>query len=148
MTQVSKFKLREDVWERIFDLFSESILSIRNRKELNGFLEDFLSPTERIMLAKRFAITVLLAKGNDYRSISTLLRVTPSTIAKMNLVMKYEDKGLNFVVEKILKRDATRIIWEEIKSLLDVPIKGQPLSEFEKKKVKRSQKIHKLRREI
>lgn len=148
MTQVSKFKLRNDVWERIFDLFSESILSIKDRKELNGFLEDFLSPTERIMLAKRFAITVLLAKGNDYKSIGTLLRVTPSTIAKMNLLMKYGGKGLVPVVDKLLKRDATRIIWEEIKSLLDVPIKGLPLSEFEKKKVKRSQKIRKLRTEV
>ncbi|MCX6704964.1 MAG: Trp family transcriptional regulator, partial [Candidatus Woesebacteria bacterium] len=136
------------VWERIFDLFGESILSIKNRKELNGFLEDFLSPTERIMLAKRFAITVLLSKGRDYRSISTLLRVTPSTIAKMNLLMKYSGTGLIPVVERILKRDTTKIIWEEIKSLLDVPIKGLPLSEFEKKKIKRSQKIRKLRTEI
>jgi uncharacterized protein YerC len=148
VTQVSKFKLRNDVWDRIFDLFSEAVLSIKDRKELNGFLEDFLSPTERIMLSKRFAITVLLAKESDYKSIGTLLRVTPSTIAKMNLVMKYSGKGLIPVVEKILRKDATRIIWEEIKSLLDVPIKGQPLSEFEKKKVRRSKKIRKLRKEI
>lgn len=148
MTQVSKFKLRDDVWDRIFALFGESLLSLKNKKELNSFLGDFLSPTERIMLAKRFAITVLLAKGNDYQAIRNLLRVTPSTIAKMNLQIKYSGKGLAPVIENILKKDATRIIWEEIKSLLDVPMKGQPLSEFEKKKTKRSQKIRKLRREI
>jgi uncharacterized protein YerC len=148
MTQVSKFKLRNDVWERIFDLFGESILSIKDKKELNGFLEDFLSPTERIMLAKRFAITVLLAKGNDYQSIKSLLRVTPSTIAKMSLLMKCSGKGLTPVVDKILKKDATKIIWEEIQGLLDLPRKGLTLGKLERVKTQRSQKIRKLRNEI
>lgn len=148
MTQVSKFKIRNDVWERIFDLFGESLLSVNNKKELDGFLEDFLSPTERIMLAKRFAITVLLAKGNNYQSIRSLLRVTPSTIAKMNLQMKYGGKGLIPIINKILKKDTTRLIWEEIQSLLDLPRKGLTLGKLEKVKSQRSQRIRKLRTEI
>lgn len=148
MTQVSRFRLRPDVWNRIFDLFIEALVNIKDKKDLDKFLEDFLSPTEKIMLAKRFAITVLLAKGNDYQSIKNLLRVTPTTIAKMNLQMKYKGEGLRPVVEKILAKDAAKIVWQEIQSLLDVPTKGLPLGEYRKKKSKREKRIYKLRKEI
>lgn len=148
MTQVSRIGLRPDIWERIFNLFSESLLSIRRKDSLNDFLEDFLTPTERIMLAKRFAIPVLLAKGNDYLSIRRLLRVTPSTIARMNLLVKYSGKGLSPVVINVLKRDATRIIWEEIQDVLDHPTKGLPKGYCEGRKVRRRQKIYSLRKEI
>lgn len=148
MTQVSRFKLRPDVWERIFSLFTESLIGIKDKKRFNSFLEDFLSPTERIMLAKRFAIAVLLAKGNEYQDIKNLLRVTPTTISKMSLQLKYKGAGLKPIVENALNRDATKLIWQEIQSLLDMPSKGLPLSEYRKKVSDRGKKLYKLGKEI
>ncbi|KKQ92438.1 MAG: TrpR-like protein [Microgenomates group bacterium GW2011_GWC1_39_7b] len=145
---VSRFKLRPEIWSRIFDLFSESLVSIKNKNKLDIFLSDFLSPTEKIMLAKRFAVAVLLAKGNSYEEIKRILRVTTATIAKMNLHIKYGEKGMNEVVENVLKRDSARIIWEEIQSMFDVPIKGLPLSEYHKKVLERNKTINRLKNEI
>ena len=51
---------------------------------INKFLEDFFSPTERTVMAKRLAIAVLIAKGNDYRTIAQILKVTPITIFNYN----------------------------------------------------------------
>lgn len=148
MTMVSKYKLRPEVWDRIFNLFSESLLNIRNKNRFDTFLNDFLSPTEKIMLAKRFAMAVLLTKGNNYEEIKRILHVTSATIAKMNIHIKYGEKGINEVIENVLKRENTKLIWEEIQSLFDVPIKGLPLSEYHKKVAKRKERISRLEKGV
>ncbi len=145
---VSRFKLRPEVWDRIFNLFSESLLSIKNKEKFDIFLNDFLSPTEKIMLAKRFALAVLLAKGNSYEEIKRILHVTTATIAKMNLHIKYGEKGTNEVVGNVLKRDSARIIWEEIQSMFNIPIKGLPLSEYHKKVFQRNKNISRFKKGI
>lgn len=148
MTMVSKYKLRPEVWDRIFDLFSEALLSIKNKDKYNSFLNEFLSPTEKIMLAKRFATAVLLAKGNSYNEISRILHVASATISKMSVRVKYGEKGVNEIVENVLKKDTAKIIWEEIQSMFDLPTKGLPISEYHKKVAKRQRKILNLKKGI
>jgi len=145
MTQVSRFLLRPEVWEKIFDLFTDTFLKIKDKNKLNSFFDNFFSPTEKIMLAKRLAIAVLLAKGSDYQSIKNTLRVTSGTVSKVNLLMKGKNNGLNIAVEEVLKKDAGKAFWEEISDLLDFPHKESNLSEMQKRKIKRKQKITDLK---
>jgi len=148
MTKVSRIPLRNDVWERIFDLFIETLVGIRDKKKLEGFVGNFFSPTERIMFAKRLAAAVMIAKENDYLSIRRVLRISPPTIAKMSFRIKYESGGLMPVIEDILRRDATKVIWEEIKDLFDMPGKGKNWAEMGKRKYKRGLKISRLKSEF
>lgn len=122
MAQVSRRFLRPDVWDRIFNLFLETLVNIKDKNKLHSFFAEFLSPTERIMLSKRLAIAVLLAKDHDYASIRKILHVTPGTIAKVNFYLKYESKGLQPIINDIFKRQTTQIIWEEIKGMIEVPV--------------------------
>ena len=145
MTQVSRFLLQPEVWEKIFDLFTDTFLKIKDKNKLNSFFDNFFSPTEKVMLAKRLAIAVLLAKGNDYQSIKNTLRVTSGTISKVNLLMKGKNNGLNIAVEEVLRKDAGKVFWEEISDLLDFPHKGSKWSEMQKRKIKRKQKITDLK---
>ena len=145
MTQVSQFMLRPEVWEKIFDLFTDTFLKIKDKDKLNSFFDNFFSPTEKIMLAKRLAIAVLLAKGNDYRSIRNTIRVTSGTISKVNLLMKGNKNGLNIAVQEILGRDSGKVFWEEISDLLDIPGKGTDWSEMGKRKYQRKRKISNLK---
>lgn len=110
MTMVSKYKLRPDVWDRIFNLFSDSLRSAKNKPQFDMFLSDFLSPTEKIMLAKRFATAVLLAKGNSYDEIKQILHVTSATIAKVNISIKYGGEGLNKTIKGVLQKQAAQIL--------------------------------------
>lgn len=148
MTQVSRFRLRPDIWEKIFNLFLDTLLSLKKKEKLNAFVYDFFTPTERIVFAKRLAIAVLLAKGNDYSEIRKILRVTPVTISKMSFHLQYEGRGLVPVVEEILKKDATSILWEELLDLLDLPGKGNKVSEWKARKVKRRKTIYEISHEI
>jgi uncharacterized protein YerC len=149
MTKISKVPLRTDVWERVFKLFVETLASQRDRKKVENFIEDFFSPTEKIMLAKRLALAVLIAKDNDYESIRGVLRISHPTIAKMSLKIKYGGDGLKPVLKDILKKEAYQIIWREIEGFFDVPIKGNLKSPSRfKRKLKRIQQIQELEREF
>jgi uncharacterized protein YerC len=148
MTQVSKYKLREDVETRIYDLLSSVLVKIKNKNEVNGFLADFFSPTEKTVMAKRLAIAVLIAKGNDYRTIAQILKVTPITISKMSLRMKHGNGSVKKIAEQIANSDDNKALLEELLSAFDTPTKGLPISEYHKKIQRRSQKIRRLKKEL
>lgn len=146
MTQVSKYKLRIDVEKRIYELLSNSLAKIKDRDEVNNFLDDFFSPTEKTVFAKRLAIAVLLSKGNDYQEIRQILRVTPVTISKMSLRMKYGNGTVKKIANKIAISDDNKALLQELESFFDVPTKGLPISEYYKKTYKRSQAIKRLKK--
>lgn len=149
MPKVSRLPLRSDVWDKILNLFVSTLADQKDKKKLSKFFDDFFSPTEKIMFAKRLATAVLLAKGHDYISIREILRVSPPTIAKLSLKIQYGGEGLKPVIEDIFKKQASQIIWKEIESLFDVPIKGNLKSpeRFIRNK-KREQKIREIKSEF
>ena len=146
MTKVSRLPLRNDVWGRIFKLFIETLAGVKEETKLEMFVRDFFSPTERIMFAKRLAASVLLSKGHSYQNMRQILRISPSTIARINLKVKYEGKGLNVVIADILRKQDARIIWKEIEDLFDLPTKASLKSpERFKRGLARQQEITELK---
>ena len=149
MTKVSRLPLRSDVWDRILNLFVGTLADQKDKKKLSRFIDDFFSPTEKIMFAKRLAAAVLVAKKHDYASIRRILRVSPPTIAKLSLKIKYGGEGLKPVIEDIFKRESSQIIWKEIESLFDVPTKGNLKSPARFiRNLKREQRISELKSEF
>ena len=149
MTKVSRIPLRNDVWDRIFSLFINTLANQSDKKKLSKFVDNFFSPTEKIMFAKRLAAAVLVAKGHDYASIREILKVSPPTIAKLSLKIKYGGEGLKPVIEDIFRKQASQIIWKEIESLFDVPTKGNMKSpERFVRNIKRGQKIRETKSEF
>jgi len=140
MTQVSRYPIHKDVEKRMFEVLQETIAHLKTSEEIEDFLHDFLSPVEKIMLAKRLSIAVLLHKGYRYESIAQVLRVTPPTIATVSLLLKYSGKGYKRAVEKIAKGEKMNAFWEKVEDVLaKIPhAKGSDWSyqrkEYEKKK--------------
>lgn len=52
------------------------------------FLSEFLTPTEQMMLAKRLAVIFLLAQGFSIYRIQQILKVSPSTVARIKLQLE------------------------------------------------------------
>ncbi len=118
MSQVSRYPIHKKVEERMFEIFKSTISSLRSDEDIEDFLDDFLSPSEKIMLSKRLAIAVLLAKGHNYPVITEVLRVTPSTIASVSLRLKYAGKGYKKAVERILSAEKADQFWQKIEDFL------------------------------
>lgn len=121
MSQVSKYPISKDAYRRIFEIFLESISGLKTKKQLAGFLDEFLSPTEQVMLAKRLAIAFLLAKKYDYREISKILRVSTGTISRVATSLKL-NKNFRGVIDNLLKNEEMEKFWlnigEKVASIL------------------------------
>ena len=141
MTKISRMPIRQDLSERVYQLLIETISNLKMKSEVEGFVNSIFTPTERIMFAKRLAAALFLAKGHDYMEVRRILKLSPPTIAKMSFRLRYEGEHLMLLIENILRRQRTKIIWEEIKDLLDMPIRGQSKGAREKRKYLRRKKI-------
>src|SRR3989344_1037615 len=113
MPQISKYPISDAVYSRIFDIFLDTVSDLRGKKKVSDFINSFLTPTEQIMLAKRLAIAFLLAKGYDYRDISTILRVSTGTVSRV--AINYKNKqSFSIVVEQMLKKEEIAEFWQDV----------------------------------
>lgn len=114
MAQVSRLFLSKNLYERIFEIFFKSILKLKNKKEAEEFFNDLLTPTERIVLAKRLAIAMLLAKDYDYRTIRSILHVSPPTIAHVKNTLKRSGTGYRKTIGRLMREEKTKELLLEI----------------------------------
>src|SRR3989344_8188699 len=122
MTQVSKYPISKKVADRIFEVFLKTIVEIKNNKEADEFISDLLTPTEKIMLAKRLAIAFLLEKGYDYRTIQKIIRVSAPTITSVNTARKYGSEGYRNLIERIVKEEKlVKFLDDVIIKVLSIP---------------------------
>lgn len=125
MSQVSKYPISGDVWDRIFEIFLKSLVEIKNREDADEFISDLLTPTEKIMLSKRLAIAFLLEKNYDYRTIQKIIRVSAPTISSVNILLKYGGKGYKKLVAKIIKDEKLMAFLENaVSKTLSMPAKA------------------------
>lgn len=122
MTQVSKYPISKKVADRIFEIFLKTLVEIKSSEDANQFISDLLTPTEKIMLAKRLAIAFLLEKGYDYRTIQQVIRVSAPTITSVNIARKYGSEGYKRIVSKIIGEEKLMNFFEEaVIEVLNVP---------------------------
>lgn len=132
MSQVSNYPLNKEIEERMFGIFWQTLAQLNTTSSVYKFLNDLLTSTEKIMLAKRLSIALLLIKGYDYRTISKSLRVSTATIMLINAWLKTGGEGYKMVIKKILQEEKTEDFWdnfEEKMSNLLPPRRGTNWSE-------------------
>jgi uncharacterized protein YerC len=127
MTQVSRIPLSSEIEKRIFEIFLDSVAEVKTRGEVEKFLDDLLSPTERVMLAKRLSIAFLLHKGYDQRSICRILKVSLGTVNKVSLGLKLGGEGYQRVIRKIIQGEKMEEFWQKVDDFISdiVPPKGR-----------------------
>jgi len=118
MTKISRRFLNKELENYIFELFLNTIVEIRNSDDARNFIEDLLSPTERIMLIKRLAIAVLLTKGYTYDDIDDTLKVSRSTIMNVSIWLKNGKSGYTKAVKKILETQKRKEFIDKIEEIL------------------------------
>lgn len=116
MTHVSRKWVKKDVFERMTRQFIDTISELRTKQEIAGFVKELLTPTERIMLAKRLAVILMLEKGYPCRVIERTLKVSPSTSIRFWKMTKIQ--RFNFLTKDIKSKEAKRKFWEGIEELL------------------------------
>lgn len=80
MVRTNKRGITEELDKKILDILLEKIKQVKNPKELNAFLSEFLTADERTMIKKRLSISLLLEEGKRKKHISEILDVSRTTI--------------------------------------------------------------------
>ena len=105
MTQVSKYRMDKDLEKRMFNVFYKTLADLRTEKQVEMFLHDLLTPTEKVMLAKRLAIAILLIKDLSYRYIRDMLKVSTTTIVSTNMWLNQGGDGYRAAIEKLIREE-------------------------------------------
>lgn len=101
MSQVSRFKLDNKVFEKIFQLFFEIFKSNSSKESFLLLLDDLLTPTEKIVLAKRIALIYLKQRGVPTVEIGKILHVSTSTVVHWSLILNNSNSVLLKTLSKI-----------------------------------------------
>jgi uncharacterized protein YerC len=150
MPQISKRELDKDIESEMFREFWLSLSKLRSADIIASFFSDLLTDTEKIMLAKRFTIAILLLRGKRPVEIKETLHVTNSTIGSVGSWLKNANHHTKGVLESIVQEGNWQKLLAKIDSILDElpPRYGSDWSrEYAERRKRRTQRtsINKLR---
>lgn len=110
MPHVSRKRLKKEIATELADQFLTFLSLAQNKKEARILANELLSQTERVMLAKRLAVVVLLVRGYSFTQIQDALGITRQTVIRVWKDMKTRkyDKIARYTREhtKHFKREA------------------------------------------
>jgi len=119
MTQVSRNPVHKDVYYSIRDDFLWILASFRSTDEAKAFFYDFFTKTERIMLAKRLAVAMMIHRGFVYEDIRRILRVSTATISRVSDWLDRGGSGVQRVLERLIKEEKAEVFWNRVNRALD-----------------------------
>ncbi len=112
MAQLSRRYLRPDILKKILDIFISSFSRIKDEQMTQKFFEEFLTSTERLMLAKRIVCLYLLYKKISPKQISDLIKVSTGTTARYKILLEK-----NTIIQEIFSEI---LVSEKLRKFIDV----------------------------
>lgn len=97
--RISEKRLNQNIRQQIQEILYQAIADLKNPQEVKLFLNDFLSKTERIALAKRLAVVIYLDKKRPYENIKNTLKISSATIA--SFYKRFSDPGVQLALQKV-----------------------------------------------
>ena len=111
MPHVSRRRLNQETFDKIFQKLISVLEYAQRKNKFTSVLEEILTATEKIMLAKRVAIVLLLLGDIPQHRISEALIVSPTTVSKMSLQVEMGKYDSIKNISKKEKIDLEKIIW-------------------------------------
>lgn len=103
MTKLSKVMPEPRYLSIFIDNFWNAITLLEDKQETEDFLRILLTHTEVKMLAKRIQIAKMLLEGYSYDEIKEYVKVTSGTIAQINNALQTQGRGLQIIVDRLIK---------------------------------------------
>ena len=107
--------------------FIQTLVKISDDALLRRFLDDLLSPTEKIMLSKRLMAAVLLQRGYSGGAVSTALKMSKTTVWLIQRELVKSGQGYHTVFDRFFRESRGQRILDAIERFLNaitLPVKG------------------------
>jgi len=110
MTQVSRIPLPKEKLDKIYHLFFDFIASANKESAVEAVLTEIITPTEKIMLAKRVACFYLIAKNIGLVEISRALKLSLSTVHYFKFLYDNKPAIKTFLKGKIAQEKVVNLL--------------------------------------
>lgn len=105
--------------ELIYSELCNFISLIPSASGFSEFFNDFLTPTEKIMLSKRFMIMALLMRGQTVEHVKNTLFVSNSAVMSVSSWLKNASPATKTALSKLDKGKNWEQFFDKIESILD-----------------------------
>lgn len=119
MVQISRKKLDKDIETEMYKQFWKSLSEMRSPQESSEFFSDILTETEKVMLAKRFAVALLIVRGRTATEIRQAINVTYSTISSVSSWVKNAKPKTQDILKSLSSQKDWEAIHDRIEELID-----------------------------
>jgi uncharacterized protein YerC len=116
MPHVSKKGIKRKTFLQISNDLITMISGLRSKHEVKSLLNEILTPTERIMLAKRLAIIFMLKKDYSFEVVWRTLKVSPSTVARF--WKQTRQHSFPTISSRIQNEKTTKEFWDSLERAL------------------------------
>src|SRR3989344_2165753 len=103
MPKVSQNPLSSEMRQEITSAFIRTLTKIDDDHLLKRFLDDLLTPTEKLMLAKRLMVAVLLQRGYSYGAVCRVLKMSKTTVHLIQRDLVKSGDGYRKVFDRFFK---------------------------------------------
>lgn len=111
MVRITPYNIKPEAYKKVFEIFYEVVSKNKDKEEFNQIFLELLSPSERIMIAKRIAIIYLLMKNIDYQMICKVIKVSSGTVFKYRLLME-DSKGIVPALKDLVALEKIALVFE------------------------------------
>jgi uncharacterized protein YerC len=132
MAQVSRHHMPKSVQKNIIESFWWLIGHLSAKDEVDTFLNEFLTETEKIMLSKRLAIALMIQNGYTFEQIRDTLKVSTSTVLRISHWIQKSGAGYQVALKKLAQKEHSELFWKEIENLLELIGKGKRVRPYSK----------------
>lgn len=113
MVQLSRRQVKPEVQLKIFKLVFDVIGKQKDSIHFTNVLNGIFSQVEKLMIAKRVATLFLLVKGIDWNTICDVLKVSPSSVSKCNMIL-LNNSEIETTLKKLIKQEDMNVFFEEL----------------------------------
>lgn len=105
MAQVSRRLISPVVQKKIQALFLDCVTRCQNQDIAASFIDALLTDTEKIMIAKRVAIALMILKGRTTEEIQDILKVSGQTVWTVRGWLAAKGSGYHALLKDVIERD-------------------------------------------
>ena len=127
MPKVSSNPLSAETRRGMMQAFVRTLVKINDDALLQCFLDDLLTPTEKLMLAKRLMTAVLLQRGYSYGAVCHVLKMSKTTVHLIQRELLKSGEGYRKVFDRFFRESRGQKILGAVERSLDaitLPVKG------------------------
>lgn len=101
MPRVSRYKLKQEEFEKIYQLFFEIVSKGQSRDEFASIMDGILTHEERVMIAKRVAVLYLLGWEVGQVEIAKKLHMSTATVNHYATLSKITNSSITKVINRL-----------------------------------------------